>query len=41
MFDRMPQRDTVLFNTMISEFVKNSCFEDSIRVFGDMDPSLI
>lgn len=41
MFDRLPQRDTVLFNTMISEFVKNSCFEDSIRVFGDMGPSLI
>ena len=41
MFDRLPQRDTVLFNTMISEFVKNSCFQDSIRVFGDFGPSLI
>lgn len=35
-FDRLPQIDTVLYNTMISGFVKNSCFEDSIRVFGDM-----
>ncbi|KAB5552766.1 hypothetical protein DKX38_010077 [Salix brachista] len=35
-FDRLPQIDTVLFNTMISGFAKNSCFEDSIRIFGDM-----
>ncbi|CAK7338161.1 unnamed protein product [Dovyalis caffra] len=35
-FDRLAQRDTVLFNTMISGFVKNSYFEDSVRVFGDM-----
>lgn len=35
-FDVMPERDTVLWNTMISGFSRNSCFEDSIRVFVDM-----
>lgn len=35
-FDVMPERDTVLWNTMISGFSRNSWFEDSIRVFVDM-----
>ncbi|XP_038889951.1 pentatricopeptide repeat-containing protein At4g30700-like isoform X1 [Benincasa hispida] len=35
-FDVMPERDTVLWNTMISGFSRNSYFEDSIRVFVDM-----
>ncbi|XP_022135485.1 pentatricopeptide repeat-containing protein At4g30700 [Momordica charantia] len=35
-FDVIPERDTVLWNTMISGFSRNSCFEDSIRVFADM-----
>ncbi|XP_057967601.1 pentatricopeptide repeat-containing protein At4g30700 [Malania oleifera] len=35
-FDGISEPDTVLWNTMISGLVKNSCFEESIRVFGDM-----
>lgn len=35
-FDRICDRDTVLWNTMISGLLKNSCFEDSVLVFGDM-----
>lgn len=35
-FDRMPDRDTVLWNTMISGMIKNSCFEDSVEIFKDM-----
>ncbi|EOY31480.1 Pentatricopeptide repeat (PPR) superfamily protein [Theobroma cacao] len=35
-FDKMPERDTVLWNSMISGLVKNCCFEDAIRVFRDM-----
>ncbi|GKV42098.1 hypothetical protein SLEP1_g49540 [Rubroshorea leprosula] len=35
-FDKILMRDTVLWNTMISGFMKNSCFEDSLRIFGDM-----
>ncbi|PKI74661.1 hypothetical protein CRG98_004988 [Punica granatum] len=35
-FDRMPEKDTVLWNTMISGLVKNCCFEDSISVFAEM-----
>lgn len=35
-FDRMPDRDTVLWNTMISGLANNCLFEESIRVFMDM-----
>ncbi|KAJ8751102.1 hypothetical protein K2173_016283 [Erythroxylum novogranatense] len=35
-FDRLPERDTILCNTMISGFVRNCCFKDGIRIFGDM-----
>ncbi|XP_074280842.1 pentatricopeptide repeat-containing protein At4g30700 [Silene latifolia] len=35
-FDRMPQRDSVLWNTMISGLVKNGCYADSLCVFRDM-----
>ncbi|XP_009777622.2 pentatricopeptide repeat-containing protein At4g30700 [Nicotiana sylvestris] len=36
MFDEITERDGVLWNTMVSGLVKNCCFEESIRVFGDM-----
>ncbi|KAK1429736.1 hypothetical protein QVD17_11954 [Tagetes erecta] len=35
-FDKIPQPDTVLCNTMISGSVKNGCFSESILVFKDM-----
>ncbi|OMP01633.1 hypothetical protein CCACVL1_03047 [Corchorus capsularis] len=35
-FDKIPARDTVLWNSVISGFVKSCFFEDAIRVFGDM-----
>ncbi|KAJ7955664.1 Pentatricopeptide repeat-containing protein [Quillaja saponaria] len=35
-FDRMPERDTVLWNTMITGLVRNCCFSDSIELFRDM-----
>ncbi|WCJ30133.1 Pentatricopeptide repeat (PPR) superfamily protein [Euphorbia peplus] len=35
-FDRLPRRDTVLGNTLISGLVRTCCFEDSIRVFKGM-----
>ncbi|TXG60868.1 hypothetical protein EZV62_012231 [Acer yangbiense] len=35
-FDRIPVKDPVLYNTMISGLMKNSCFEDSIWVFWEM-----
>nr|POF07964.1 pentatricopeptide repeat-containing protein [Quercus suber] len=35
-FDLMPERDTVLWNTMVSGLVRNCCFGDSIEVFQDM-----
>ncbi|XP_033516649.1 pentatricopeptide repeat-containing protein At4g30700 [Nicotiana tomentosiformis] len=35
-FDEITERDGVLWNTMVSGLVKNCCFEESIRVFGDM-----
>lgn len=35
-FDKMPERDTVLCNTMISGLVKNGCFDDAVLVFKDM-----
>ncbi|GAV77710.1 PPR domain-containing protein/PPR_2 domain-containing protein/DYW_deaminase domain-containing protein, partial [Cephalotus follicularis] len=35
-FDKMPVRDTVVWNTMISGFVRNSCYEDSVRILRDM-----
>ncbi|CAK8564275.1 unnamed protein product [Lathyrus sativus] len=35
-FDGMPERDTVLWNTMINGLVKNCCFEDTVEVFGEM-----
>ncbi|KAK4854409.1 hypothetical protein QYF36_023428 [Acer negundo] len=35
-FDRIPVKDPVLYNTMISGLMKNSCFKDSIWVFWEM-----
>ncbi|KAH7546111.1 hypothetical protein FEM48_Zijuj01G0169600 [Ziziphus jujuba var. spinosa] len=35
-FDGMIERDTVLWNTMISGLMRNSCYVDSIRTFVDM-----
>ncbi|KAK3003125.1 hypothetical protein RJ639_019163 [Escallonia herrerae] len=35
-FDKMPQRDTVLWNTVISGLVKNGCFEEAVGLFRDM-----
>ena len=35
-FDLMPERDTVLWNIMVSGLVRNRCFGDSIVVFQDM-----
>ncbi|TXG73121.1 hypothetical protein EZV62_001700 [Acer yangbiense] len=35
-FHRIPVKDPVLYNTMISGLMKNSCFEDSIWVFWEM-----
>ncbi|KAL9242203.1 hypothetical protein vseg_016224 [Gypsophila vaccaria] len=35
-FDEMSERDTVLWNTMMSGLVKNCCYGDSVRVFRDM-----
>ncbi|XP_022732361.1 pentatricopeptide repeat-containing protein At4g30700 [Durio zibethinus] len=36
LFDKMPLRDTVLWNSMISGLVKICCFEDALLIFGDM-----
>ncbi|KAL5840107.1 hypothetical protein ACOSQ3_012773 [Xanthoceras sorbifolium] len=35
-FDKIPVKDTVLYNTMVSGLMKNSCFEDAILVFWGM-----
>ncbi|XP_027331949.1 pentatricopeptide repeat-containing protein At4g30700 [Abrus precatorius] len=35
-FDGMPERDTVLWNTMITGLVRNCCYGDSVVVFRDM-----
>lgn len=35
-FDGMSERDTVLWNTMISGLAKNCCLVDSVRLFTDM-----
>ena len=35
-FDLMPERDTVLWNIMVSGLVRNYCFGDSIEVFQHM-----
>ncbi|KAK8491139.1 hypothetical protein V6N11_037908, partial [Hibiscus sabdariffa] len=35
-FDKMPVRDTVSWNSMISGLVRNCCFDDAVLVFGDM-----
>ncbi|XP_068319574.1 pentatricopeptide repeat-containing protein At4g30700-like [Pyrus communis] len=35
-FDGLPEKDMVLWNTMISGLVRNCYYADSIRVFGDM-----
>ncbi|KMT19312.1 hypothetical protein BVRB_1g013180 [Beta vulgaris subsp. vulgaris] len=40
-FDRMSQRDTVLWNTMISGLVKNCCYVHSLGVFHDMIGSAV
>ncbi|XP_047947424.1 pentatricopeptide repeat-containing protein At4g30700 [Salvia hispanica] len=35
-FDEISQPDTVLWNTLLSGLVKNSCFDESLGVFRDM-----
>ncbi|KAL4564421.1 hypothetical protein LXL04_028485 [Taraxacum kok-saghyz] len=35
-FDKIPEPDTVLCNSMISGSVKNDCFEESVSIFKDM-----
>ncbi|PQP98395.1 pentatricopeptide repeat-containing protein [Prunus yedoensis var. nudiflora] len=35
-FDGMPEKDTVLWNTMISGLVRNCYYADSMRIFRDM-----
>ncbi|XP_020231318.1 pentatricopeptide repeat-containing protein At4g30700 [Cajanus cajan] len=35
-FDKMPERDTVSWNTMITGLVRNCCYDDTFRVFRDM-----
>lgn len=35
-FDKIPSRDTVLWNTMLSGLLRNSCFETTLQVFGEM-----
>ncbi|KAF8400498.1 hypothetical protein HHK36_013796 [Tetracentron sinense] len=35
-FDRIPDPDTVSWNTMISGLVRNCCFSESVEVFNDM-----
>ncbi|XP_050232115.1 pentatricopeptide repeat-containing protein At4g30700 [Mercurialis annua] len=35
-FDKFPERDTILFNTVISGLVRVFRYEDSIRIFRDM-----
>lgn len=35
-FDGMPEKDMVLWNSMISGLVENCCYTDSIRIFVDM-----
>ncbi|KAK7291940.1 hypothetical protein RIF29_07506 [Crotalaria pallida] len=35
-FDKMSERDTVLWNTMITGLVRNCCYESSVEVFRDM-----
>ncbi|CAN6540570.1 unnamed protein product [Malus baccata var. baccata] len=35
-FDGMPEKDTILWNTMISGLVRNCYYADSMQVFGDM-----
>nr|AYM00481.1 pentatricopeptide repeat protein [Salvia miltiorrhiza] len=35
-FDEIPEPDTVLWNTLLSGLVKNSRFDESLAVFGDM-----
>ncbi|GAU11028.1 hypothetical protein TSUD_113210 [Trifolium subterraneum] len=32
----MPERDTVLWNSMINGLVKNCCYDESVQVFRDM-----
>lgn len=40
-FDKMPQRDVVSWNSMIGGYVKNSRFDESIRLFKKMISSEI
>ncbi|KAM5548245.1 pentatricopeptide repeat-containing protein [Rosa sericea] len=35
-FDEMPEKDTVLWNTMVSGLVRNCYYVDAVRVFRDM-----
>ncbi|XP_060171744.1 pentatricopeptide repeat-containing protein At4g30700 [Lycium barbarum] len=35
-FDEITERDSVLWNTMVSGLVRNCCFEESVGVFRDM-----
>lgn len=36
MFEKMPEPDTVLYNTVISGLDRNCCFSDSLNVFENM-----
>ncbi|KAL3535141.1 hypothetical protein ACH5RR_003602 [Cinchona calisaya] len=35
-FEKIPERDTVLWNTMVSGLVRNCCFYEAVSVFRDM-----
>lgn len=35
-FDEIPDPDTVLWNTLLSGLLKNSCLDESVKVFRDM-----
>ncbi|ESQ54128.1 hypothetical protein EUTSA_v10024455mg [Eutrema salsugineum] len=35
-FDRMPEKDAVLWNTMLSGYRENEMYEESIQIFRDM-----
>ncbi|XP_033143785.1 pentatricopeptide repeat-containing protein At4g30700 [Brassica rapa] len=35
-FDRMPERDSVLWNTMLSGYGENEMYEESVQVFRDL-----
>lgn len=35
-FDKIPERDTVLWNTLITGLVRNCSYDDSVQGFKDM-----